>query len=153
MKKQGIGIGNKIKIGQKILIDMIKLRKYKHLKTDGYDPILTKNKALKSIRELVTFQFTCRRCKDSPCMAVCRANALEKNENGWIERSINLCVRCKSCISVCPFGTIMNDLFETKTSPTDVVSIVNQDVDLEKNVYPLTDRVLIKEYAWNLMIE
>ena len=44
-------------------------------------PLLNTN-GLKTIRELATFRFTCRKCEDAPCINVCPADALEKDENG-----------------------------------------------------------------------
>ncbi|MCI0523200.1 MAG: 4Fe-4S binding protein, partial [Bacteroidales bacterium] len=96
----------------KVLIDMIKLRA-----AMTQDPSLVLPEALcyssantnglKTIRELATFRFTCRRCEDAPCIAVCPADALEKDSDGVIMRHTNLCVSCKSCVTICPFGTMM----------------------------------------------
>ena len=65
----------------KILIDMLKLRDYQECKPDGIlrDPEL--NNEFKTIRELATFLFTCRKCSEAPCINVCPAEALEKTEN------------------------------------------------------------------------
>lgn len=154
---------------KKILIDLIKLRELGANKTEGLDPSLLNNGALKTIRELATFQYTCRRCKDAPCIKACPANALEKDETGMVTRSLNLCIRCKSCIAVCPFGTMMNDLFEVKTSdytyydlsdeealkkfvasfPEGVVSLVEVEKEEKENIHELSDRVWIREYAWS----
>ena len=80
----------------KILIDMIKLRSamiensnmslpealcYQSLNING----------LKTIRELATFRITCRKCEDAPCINVCPADALEKDENGVVVRYKPLC--------------------------------------------------------------
>ncbi len=153
----------------KILIDLIKLREMSTNKTEGVDPSLLNGGALKTIRELATFQYTCRRCKDAPCVNVCPADALEKNENGMVNRALNLCIRCKSCVPVCPFGTIMNDFFEVETSgfkyydlsdeeelkkfvasfPEEVVSVMKKKKNGEENIYELSDQVWIREYAWS----
>lgn len=154
---------------KKILIDLIKLRDLEGNKTEAFDPALLNGGALKTIRELATFQYTCRRCEDAPCIKACPVNALEKDVTGMVNRALNLCIRCKSCIAVCPFGTLMNDLFETKISdykyynlsdeeelkefvssfPEEVVSVVEKKENGEENIYELTDQVLIREYAWS----
>ena len=36
---------------------------------------------------------------------------LEKDMDGLIHRHINLCISCKSCVTICPFGTMMTDFF------------------------------------------
>lgn len=152
----------------KILIDLIKLRDLEGNKAEAVDPSILNNGALKTIRELATFQYTCRRCEDAPCIKVCPANALEKNENGVVNRAMNLCIRCKSCVAICPFGTIMNDLFETKVAgykyydlsdegdlkkfvasfPEEVVRVVERNENGKENVYQLSDQVLIRDHAW-----
>jgi len=154
---------------KKILIDLIKLRDLGANKTEGFDPVLLNGGAFKTIREVATFRYICRRCKDAPCIKACPANALEKDETGIVTRSLNLCIRCKSCIVVCPFGTMMNDLFEVKTSdyayydlsddealkkfvdsfPQEVVSLVDKEQEGEENIHELSDHVWIREYAWS----
>jgi len=153
---------------KKILIDLTKLRDLGATRAEAVDPSLLNGGALKTIRELATFRYTCRRCKDAPCINVCPADALEKDETGMVVRSLNLCIRCKSCITVCPFGTLMNDLFEVQTSgyqyfdltdedalnqfvtsfPEEVVSYTEEEENEEEHIYRLSDRVLVKEYAW-----
>lgn len=155
-------------MAKRVLIDMIKLRSLNLCKAEAFDRSIIGNRTLKSVRELASFYFTCRRCDDAPCINVCPADALEKDENGIVTRSLTLCIRCKSCVTACPFGTIMNDLFETKISgysyfdlsdeeemmgfaaqfPPDIVTIVEMDENPEKNIYKLTEKVLVKDSAW-----
>jgi Fe-S-cluster-containing hydrogenase component 2 len=155
-------------MGRTILIDMVKLRDYKGCKPDGIfrDPLF--NREFKSVRELATFLYTCRRCKDAPCISVCPAEALEKSAEGIITRAIHLCVRCKSCIAICPFGTMMDDLFEKKdrknffdlsdegeldrfveTSPDQTIRYYEGGENPDQHIYRLTDRILVKDYVWN----
>ncbi len=49
----------------------------------------------------------CRHCEDAPCVKVCPTRAMAKEVAGeavLIEHS--LCIGCKWCILVCPFGAI-----------------------------------------------
>ena len=155
-------------MGKKLLIDLISLRDLENLPADA---VLKQDKyssSFKTIRELATFQFTCRHCENAPCIRVCPAKALDKDENGLISRAVNLCIRCKSCITACPFGTMMDNLFIVKTSgqrffslanendledfarffPDQVVSIVDRDENPAENIYRLSDMILIKEIIW-----
>ena len=124
---------------------------------------------LKTLRELAVFRFTCRKCTDAPCVAVCPADALEKDTEGIITRAINLCVSCKSCVVICPFGTLMTDFFRFKLeknkiyelsdedawerfireSPEGSVEIVEQDKNHDNQIYTLNDKVLVREYIWD----
>ncbi|MCJ7819986.1 MAG: 4Fe-4S binding protein [Bacteroidales bacterium] len=156
-----------------ILLDMIKLRAamidnpglalpegffYPSLNTAG----------LKTIRELATFSFTCRRCEDAPCINVCPADALEKDTGGLICRHTNLCVSCKSCVTICPFGTIMTDFFShhrnkdlfydlkdnadvaefVEKYPAGCVTLTEADENPDEYIYRLNEMVLIKEYLY-----
>jgi len=161
-------------MAQKILLDMIKLRSVM-----AEDPTIAlpecyfhNSPALngfKSIRELATFRFSCRRCEDAPCIGVCPVDALEKDEDGIINRHTNLCISCKSCVTICPFGTMMTDFFRhhrnkdlfydlsdkkelelfIKASPPGIVSLTESDESPADNIYRLNDKVLVREYLYN----
>ena len=131
-------------------------------------PLLNIN-GLKTIREIATFRFTCRKCEDAPCVRVCPAEALEKDEEGIITRYTNLCISCKSCVTICPFGTMMTDFFAhhrnkdlfydlnnttelrkfIEACPAGTVSITETDELPEEHIYKLNDRILIREYLYN----
>ena len=158
---------------RKILIDMMKLRAAMvenstlELPEALFYPSQNAN-GLKTIRELAIFRFTCRKCEDAPCIGVCPADALEKDEDGSIERHTNLCISCKSCVTICPFGTMMTDFFRhhrnkdlfynlndekemekfIEASPAGTVSMTDEDESPEKNIYRLNDKVLIKDYLY-----
>lgn len=161
-------------MAKKILIDMIRLRE---VMAENHDlsipealfyPVPNSN-GLKTIRELATFRFTCRRCEDAPCIAACPADALEKDSEGIINRHTNLCVSCKSCVTICPFGTMMTDFFRhhrnrdlyydlTDTSdmerfvaacPPGTVIITDSREAPEENIFKLNDKVLVKDFLYN----
>lgn len=159
---------------KKILIDLSKFRDCGDKSCDvtppeGFFSIPPILNGLKSIRELAVFQFTCRRCEDAPCINVCPAEALEKDMDGLIHRYTNLCISCKSCVTICPFGTMMSDFFDhhrqkdlyfdlsseheinefIKACPEGAVTLVEMDENPEENIYKLNDRVLVKEIIWN----
>ncbi|MBE0654515.1 MAG: 4Fe-4S binding protein, partial [Bacteroidales bacterium] len=122
----------------------------------------------KSIRELAVFAYSCRRCKDAPCIAVCPEDALKKDDNGMIIRSVNRCVACKSCVSICPFGTMMTDFYHYKTdpklyydlndpaeregfikaSPEGTVMLKEQEKDESRNIFELLPGILVKDIEW-----
>ncbi len=124
---------------------------------------------LKTIRELATFLFTCRKCEDAPCINVCPADALAKDENGVVERYTNLCVSCKSCVTICPFGTMMTDFFKhhrnrdlfydlagekemlkfVEACPVGTVTVTDDEESPDRNIYYLNEKVLIKDYLYN----
>jgi Fe-S-cluster-containing hydrogenase component 2 len=160
-------------MARKVLIDMIKLRSAMiedstlSVPEAYYYPSLNIN-GLKTIRELATFRFACRKCEDAPCINVCPAEALEKDENGIVVRYTNLCVSCKSCVTICPFGTMMTDFFKhhrnkdlfydlrdekemdefIRVCPAGAVTMTDDDESPDKNIYSLNEKVLIKDYLY-----
>lgn len=124
---------------------------------------------LRTLREQAVFRFTCRKCRDAPCIAVCPSKALEKDPEGIISRAINLCISCKSCVVVCPFGTLMTDFFRFKRdrselfniseegtrekfielSPENSVQVVEVNELHDDLVHKLNDDVLVREYVWD----
>jgi Fe-S-cluster-containing hydrogenase component 2 len=161
-------------MARKILIDMIRLREVMSensgltLPDALFYPSLNTN-GLKTIRELATFRYTCRKCEDAPCIAVCPAEALEKDAEGIISRYTNLCISCKSCVTICPFGTMMTDFFKhhrnkdllydltdstemekfVKACPPGTVTITDARESPADNIYMLNDRVLVREFIYN----
>jgi len=123
---------------------------------------------LKTIRELATFRFTCRKCEDAPCITVCPTEALEKDDEGIISRYTNLCISCKSCVTICPFGTLMTDFFKHQRNrdllydltdeedvekfitacPAGTVTLTDSEESPEANIYSLNEKVLIKDYLY-----
>ncbi len=161
-------------MGQKIMLDMIKLRAAMVedsgiVLPEAFFYTSANSNGLKTIRELATFRFTCRKCEDAPCIAVCPADALEKDEEGLINRHTNLCISCKSCVTICPFGTMMTDFFKyhrnkdifydltdenelkkfIEACPPGTVTLTDEDESHENNIYKLNDKILVKEYLYN----
>ncbi|OFY63815.1 MAG: hypothetical protein A2V46_11605 [Bacteroidetes bacterium RBG_19FT_COMBO_42_7] len=160
-------------MAQKILLDMIKLRSVMAENSamtipESYFYESPNSNGFKTIRELATFRFTCRKCEDAPCISVCPADALEKDKEGIVTRHTNLCISCKSCVTICPFGTMMTDFFKhhrnkdlfydlndskelelfIKACPPGVVTITESDESPSENIYKLNDRVLVREYLY-----
>jgi Fe-S-cluster-containing hydrogenase component 2 len=158
---------------KKVLIDMIRLRSAmiedpgRTLPEAYFYPLLNLN-GLKAIRELAAFRFTCRKCEDAPCIKVCPADALDKDENGVVVRYTNLCVSCKSCVTICPFGTMMTDFFKHHRNkdlfydlgdenemekfigacPEGTASFTDDDESPDKNIFCLNEKVLIRDYLY-----
>lgn len=164
-------------MGKRLLLDMIRLRK---VMTDNPATVLPEGffndspvlNGLKSVRELAAFRFSCRRCEDAPCISVCPADALEKDAEGIIERHLNLCISCKSCVTICPFGTMMTDFFHhhrnkdlfydlgddkemklfAEACPEGVASVVETDESPTENIYRLNEKILVREFIYSSQV-
>jgi len=163
-------------MSKKILID---LAKFRDSQTGEYNygeciyDFHLDNLGMKAIIERAMFHFTCRRCEDAPCIAICPEDALERDEDGIIKRAANLCVGCQSCVAVCPFGTLMNEIITARksicdldsclasgnplrcmeTAPAGAIIITEMDADAEQNIFQLDEYILVKEMRWEDIIK
>ena len=96
-------------------------------------PYHSDNNGIISLREWLHFQLICRKCEDAPCLNACRYEALEKLESDkTLKRNNLLCVGCKSCAVVCPFGTIYFEIIPFLTFKCDLCEgrLENKEVPL-----------------------
>ena len=54
----------------------------------------------------ISVPIMCMQCEDAACMKVCPMNAISRDENGAVLPDPKKCIKCKMCISACPFGNI-----------------------------------------------
>ena len=55
----------------------------------------------------LTMPMQCRHCEDAPCVQVCPTKAIERTDpEGPVLIKEELCIGCKWCVLVCPFGSI-----------------------------------------------
>jgi len=52
----------------------------------------------------------CQQCVSAPCLAICPAKAISRDkESGVVDVNYDLCIGCKVCMLVCPFGAMSFD--------------------------------------------
>ncbi len=77
----------------------------------GYhDRLHPEEHGMSGLRERATFALICRRCAKASCMDACVFDALERGEDGILQRHNLRCVSCKMCAHACPFGTIYTEM-------------------------------------------
>lgn len=54
----------------------------------------------------ISVPIMCMQCEDAACMKACPKGAIYRDENGAVLPDQKKCIRCKLCISACPFGNI-----------------------------------------------
>jgi len=64
---------------------------------------------------------SCQQCQDAPCAAACPRKALTRDEaRGVVTLDYDLCIGCRTCVSVCPFGAMHFDVLDQKVVKCDL---------------------------------
>lgn len=77
------------------------------------------NKGYEKFFSKILQYIICRRCEDPFCISSCPNDALFKDSNGILQKSLVRCTSCKSCLVACPFGTIYDEVLNFKSSQCD----------------------------------
>lgn len=73
------------------------------------EPLPQQRVSVESVGE-IALPLQCRHCENAPCVSICPTHALEKIEPGGpVIIKEELCIGCKWCILICPFGVIGMD--------------------------------------------
>lgn len=57
----------------------------------------------------VSFNYTptlCNQCANAPCVAACPTEAMHKTDGGITMHDPDICIGCRHCIAICPYGVI-----------------------------------------------
>jgi Fe-S-cluster-containing hydrogenase component 2 len=64
---------------------------------------------------------SCQQCQDAPCMTGCPVGAISRNEAmNRVEVDYDVCIGCRTCVSVCPFGAMHYNVIDRKVSKCDL---------------------------------
>jgi len=63
---------------------------------------------------------SCQQCESAPCMAICPVKAISRNgDMGRVEVDYDVCIGCRMCIAICPFGAMSFDTLARKVIKCD----------------------------------
>ena len=85
------------------------------------NPIRSRIRVIKWEAEGVYVPMSCQQCQDAPCMVGCPAGAISRNESlQRVEVDYDLCIGCRTCVSVCPFGAMNFNSIDKKVIKCDL---------------------------------
>jgi Fe-S-cluster-containing hydrogenase component 2 len=71
------------------------------------NPTRSRIKVMKWEAEGLYIPMSCQQCQDAPCMNVCPVKAISRDEElGRVFVDYDMCIGCRSCVAVCPFGAM-----------------------------------------------
>ena len=90
-------------------------------KTETFNPARARVNVIRWEEEGICVPSMCMHCADPPCTLVCPLNALNKDEEtGATNLDTDLCIGCKRCMMLCPFGALSVDPFSGEVFKCDL---------------------------------
>ena len=86
------------------------------VKHDGIsNPTRSRIRVMKWEMEGLYIPMSCQQCEDAPCMNGCPVGAISHNEAlNRVEVDYDICIGCRTCVSVCPFGAMTYNAVDRK---------------------------------------
>jgi len=121
------------------------------VKHDGVsNPTRSRIKVMKWEMEGLYIPMSCQQCQDAPCESGCPVGAISRNESlNRVEVDHEVCIGCRTCVSVCPFGAMTFNAIDRKVIKCDLCDGDPQCVrfcDVKAVEYvPATDVSIVKK--------
>jgi len=92
------------------------------VKHDGIsNPTRSRIRVMKWEMEGLYIPMSCQQCQDAPCMNACPVKALSRDEElGRVVHDYDICIGCRTCVSVCPFGAMSFNTIDRKVIKCDL---------------------------------
>jgi Fe-S-cluster-containing hydrogenase component 2 len=92
------------------------------VKHDGVlNPMRSRIKVMKWETEGLYIPMACQQCQDAPCMNVCPVKAISRDEDmGRVMVDYDVCIGCRSCVAVCPFGAMNFNVIDRQVFKCDL---------------------------------
>ncbi len=85
------------------------------------NPARSRIKVMKWETEGLYIPMSCQQCEDAPCMSVCHVKAISRDEDhGFVMVDYDVCIGCRSCVAVCPFGAMNYNSMDKKVFKCDL---------------------------------
>lgn len=92
------------------------------VKHDGIsNPVRSQIRVMKWEHEGLYIPVSCQQCQDAPCMNGCPVGAISRNDDlGRVEVDYEICIGCRTCVGVCPFGAMNFNHIDKKVAKCDL---------------------------------
>jgi len=92
------------------------------VKHDGFsNPARSRIRVIKWEAEGLYVPMSCQQCEDAPCLNVCPVKAISRDEDlGLVMVDYDMCIGCRSCVVVCPFGAMSFNVIDRKVFKCDL---------------------------------
>ena len=71
------------------------------------NPARSRIRVMKWEAEGIYVPMSCQQCQDAPCLNVCPVRAISRDdEMSRVYVDYDVCIGCRSCVGVCPFGAM-----------------------------------------------
>ena len=85
------------------------------------NPARSRIKVMKWEAEGLYIPMSCQQCQDAPCMNVCPVKAISRDKNlDYVKIDYDICIGCRACVSVCPFGAMSFNSTDRKVFKCDL---------------------------------
>lgn len=85
------------------------------------NPARSRIKVMKWEAEGLYVPMSCQQCQDAPCMNVCPVKALSRDEEmARVMVDYDVCIGCRSCVAVCPFGAMSFNVIDKRVFKCDL---------------------------------
>lgn len=84
------------------------------------NPARSRIKVIKREWEGIYIPITCQQCETAPCMTICPMRAISRDQElNRVVVDYDICIGCRSCIAVCPFGAMSYNALTQKVMKCD----------------------------------
>ena len=85
------------------------------------NPARSRIRVIKWEAEGLYIPMSCQQCQEAPCMNVCPVKAISRDEEmSRIYVDYDVCIGCRACVSVCPFGAMNFNTVDRRVIKCDV---------------------------------
>jgi anaerobic carbon-monoxide dehydrogenase iron sulfur subunit len=85
------------------------------------NPARARIKVMKWEQEGLYVPMSCQQCQDAPCLNVCPVKAISRDEElGRLMVNYDVCIGCRSCVTVCPFGAMSFNVIDRQVLKCDL---------------------------------